>query len=588
VHEALDLPVRYVILFPVLLAVLIALFLSPGLLASTWLVRNRGMRILYTVPLAALTGGLVGYATFWVWLASPAVGRWFSVAILLLEILAAVALLATKPGRFLLRHVDVAFPLALLLLVALLYNGAATSCLDGSHIPCVFGGPSWDNALPKFFADHVAAGQPRLMVGDWLGSDRPPLQSGIVLAQNLLTGAAPFANVSYQLLSSALQCLWIVALWVVARRMRVPTSGIAVMIAMCVCSGFFFYNSVYVWPKLLAAAFGLIGFCLLVAEPRRRLYWGMAAACFASGMLSHSGIVFTLVPIGALLVVHRRYRPSLKMAAVGVGVAAALMGPWLAYQHYYDPPGNRLMKWHLAGVIGVDDRGVGQALIDSYSTTPMSALVDARVRNARMVLGAIDDDLRIGGTGVFAGLRGYEWSVTLLGIGLLNLGWLGLAFPAVRRRWLGSGIDRRLVRLAVVVGLTALALWILAMFLPYAAMILQGSYLTMMLLMIGFAAMLSVWPWRALVPVIAVQFGYFGLVWVASFYLDGGHLVSREAIAGILLGLAGLGLCLWRLGRRPDQAPHDVRSFEREHPVAVRTDAEPGDRAPDRLEANRP
>jgi hypothetical protein len=119
-----------------------------------------------------------------------------------------------------LRQMDVAVPLALELLIALFYNAAVTSCLDGVDIPCVIGRPTWDNALPQFFAEHVAQVQPRMLIGDWLGSDRPPLQSGIVLSLNPLTRGVPFANVSYQLLGSLLQCLWVVGLWTVARRMR--------------------------------------------------------------------------------------------------------------------------------------------------------------------------------------------------------------------------------------------------------------------------------------------------------------------------------------------------------------------------------
>jgi hypothetical protein len=553
-HEALTFPATDVVLYPLLLVALFALFIAPGLAVGGWLASNRDLRAVYVVPVAALTGAVIGYGTLWAWFASPHRGPWLSGAIVLGDVGALAWLLARPSGPRMLRQMDVAVPLALVLLIALFYNAAVTSCLDAADIPCVFGGQTWDNALPQFFAEHIALGQPRMLVGDWLGSDRPPLQSGIVLSLNPLTRGVPFATVSYQLLGSLLQCLWVVGLWAAARRMRASTAAIAVMVAMCTFSGFFYYNSVYVWPKLLAAFFGLIGFFLLVAEPRRVLYWGLAGAFFAAGMLSHSGIVFTLVPIGAVLLLVRRYRPSLKMAAVGLAAAAVLMGPWLAYQKFYDPPGNRLMKWHLAGVVRVDDRGLGQALIDRYSTTPMGALVDARVRNVEMVLGAAHNGPHIGGTGFWAELRGYEWSATLLGIGLLNLGWLAFIIPAVRRRWSGSGIDRRLVRLVVGVGLTALALWTLVLFLPRDATIHQGSYLTMMMLMVSFAAMLTVWPKQVLAAVVALQFAYFGLVWIASYYIDGvTHHVSPNAITLMLLALAGLTGLLWQLIRRPTE-----------------------------------
>jgi hypothetical protein len=557
-HEALVFPVRFVALYPLLLIVLLALFMSPGLVVGGWLARHRDLRAVYIVPIAALTGAVIGYGTFWAWFVGPYRGPWFSGAILLGEVGALAWLLAWPSGRRMLRQMDVAVPLALVLVIALFYNAAVTSCLDGVDIPCVIGEPTWDNALPQYFAEHIAQGQPRMLIGDWLGGDRPPLQSGIVLSLSTLTRGVPFANVSYQLLGSLLQCLWVVGLWTVARRMRLSTAAIAVMIVMCTFSGFFYYNSIYVWPKLLAASFGLIGFCLLVTEPRRVLHWGLAGAFFAAGMLSHSGIVFTLVPIGAVLLLFRRYRPSLKMATVGVAAAAALMGPWLAYQKFYDPPGNRLMKWHLAGAVAIDDRGIGQALTDSYWSTPLGNLAEMKLTNIELPLGIHTGPLQIGGGDWVASLPGEEWVVTVFGIGLLNLGWLALAVPAVRRRWLSSGVDHRSVRLMVGVGSIALLGWALSLFLLASAFIHQGSYLTMMLLMVGFAAMLSVWPKRVLVPLVAVQFGYFGFVWIAWYYFDGvTHHVSLEAIALMLLALAGLTVLLWQLIRRRSRGVSD-------------------------------
>ena len=35
-------------------------------------------------------------------------------------------------------------------------------------------------------------------------------------------------------------------------------------------------------------------------------------------------------------------------------LALVLYAPWLAYQRLYDPPGDRLLKWHLAGVTEVE------------------------------------------------------------------------------------------------------------------------------------------------------------------------------------------------------------------------------------------
>ncbi len=579
-HSQLSmLPARFVVLYPFLLIASCALMMGPGLIVGGWLARHRELRALYIVPVAALTAAVIGYGSFWAWFVSPYRGPWFSGALLLGQFAAVVWLLARPSGRRMMRQLDVAAPLALVLLIALFYNAAVTSCLGAGEIPCVFGGPSWDNVLPQFFAEHVAQDQPRMLVGDWLGSDRPPLQSGVVLNFNPLTRDVPFADTSYQALGSVLQCLWVVAAWVVARRLRLSTAAIAIVVIMCAGTGFFYDNSVYVWPKLLAAALGLMGFCLLVTEPRRILHYALAGAFFATGMLSHSGIVFTLLPLGAVLLLHRRYRPSLKMAAAGLAVAAALMGPWLAYQKFYDPPGNRLMKWHLAGVGAIDDRSITEALVDSYSSTPAGKLVDAKLSNLELLVNVGSVRMYYAGSGEAARLRGVEWVVTAAGIGLLNLGWLGLAIPGIRRRWMASGVDRRLARLMVAIGSGALLIWALSLFLPTSTFIHQGSYLTMMLLMVSFAAMLTVWPKRILVPLMAIQLGYFAFVWIASYYMDGQvHNIPRKAIALMLVALAGLAVLFWQLIRRSGPTPEDHTT-----PESGPTHEDPGEPVPVKL-----
>jgi hypothetical protein len=59
-HEALVFPVRFVALYPLLPIVLLALFMSPGLVVGGWLARHRDLRAVHIVPIAALTGAVIG------------------------------------------------------------------------------------------------------------------------------------------------------------------------------------------------------------------------------------------------------------------------------------------------------------------------------------------------------------------------------------------------------------------------------------------------------------------------------------------------------------------------------------------------
>jgi len=76
----------------------------------------------------------------------------------------------------------------------------------------------------------------------------------------------------------------------------------------------------------------------------------LAGAFLGCGMLAHSGIVFTLVPFAIVVLLSGgsgRASPRRRLAA---GAGGVLILSWSAYQRFIDPPGNRLMKWHLAGV----------------------------------------------------------------------------------------------------------------------------------------------------------------------------------------------------------------------------------------------
>ena len=93
------------------------------------------------------------------------------------------------------------------------------------------------------------------------------------------------------------------------------------------------------------------------------------------------GTAIALVGLAPAPTRHLFHRviPGRSFLLQGASVASfvLLTIPWSGYQHYVDPPGNRLLKWHLAGVVGIDPRGVGETLRDSYSQLkPCLQLVD--------------------------------------------------------------------------------------------------------------------------------------------------------------------------------------------------------------------
>ena len=128
-------------------------------------------------------------------------------------------------------------------------------------------------------------------------------------------------------------------------------------------------------PGLAAAAFACGTFGLLVLPGSGGITRTSAkcAAGFAGlAWLSHGSVAFSflaLAPFAAW-----KLRRQWRLALPGTVIFFAMVGPWIAYQKIYDPPANRLFKWHLAGQSERDPRGTWETIRDSLPL--MSAKAD--------------------------------------------------------------------------------------------------------------------------------------------------------------------------------------------------------------------
>lgn len=344
--------------------------------------------VLLAIGLAA--SGTTALLGFWAYYADPLVGETFSYLLFLgSALLVAWSLAGGGLDRDLLRQL--AMPLALwglgsafLVFLGFVHGGTetplATAATRFSH-PL----PS-DNQIPLFyiewFFDHGHHGKPPEFPGEWLSSDRPPLQVGYGLWQHPFGWDAK--GLSYQVMGVVLQQLWIVGLWAlmlaggVGRLTRALTTIAVLVSSLAIVNGF------YVWPKLLPAAM-LLGAAALVMTPLwsrlRTSLW--AAALFAAlcgvAMLGHGSSVFGVIPLAA--VAAYRGLPSLRWLGVAALVGIVFMAPWSAFQKYEDPPGNRLAKWTLAGEPVVDDRGTLETMIDTYGDAGLGETLDNKWEN---------------------------------------------------------------------------------------------------------------------------------------------------------------------------------------------------------------
>jgi hypothetical protein len=379
-----------------LLALHLLLTGLPGVAAVLTAVR-RGIKdvpILLVLGLAA--SGCVAMLGFWIFYGDPDAGKAFAYAVPAVSIaVIGWTLRGDALDRRLLRALGSplclwVFGTCFLVFLGFMHGGSATP-LRTAGTRFTWQLPQ-DNILPwhftTWFYAHGHSGTPP-PYGNWIASDRPPLQIGYVLMQRPFGWANDVLN--YQLLGVALQQLWIVGLYALLTAAGLGRVTRALVMIMVLVSDLAVVNGFYVWPKLLPASM-LLGAAALVV-PRywrntRRSYWGatLIAVLCALAMLGHGSSAFAIIPLAIFAAL--RGLPSWRWLAVAVAVGVVLLAPWSAYQRYGDPPGNRLTKWILAGDAGVDRNSTGQAILDGYRNAGIGETLHNKGRNFLTILGA--------------------------------------------------------------------------------------------------------------------------------------------------------------------------------------------------------
>ncbi|MBV9613068.1 MAG: hypothetical protein JO091_11385, partial [Acidobacteriaceae bacterium] len=509
----------------------IFLFFLPGFAITILLASRRSLRPTYALISVFVFSSTLGYLAFWVYFVSKFTGKCFSISIGVASLLLLIRFLIKAPhARLLLRRI--ASPLLHLLAIgacylSLLFSVANPFFVGQDLMYWRFFTPQrpGDNVIPLIFAAKLYDRQPLypFCCGDWHSSDRPPLQAGIFLELwPMKASGSPGLN--YQLLATGLQCSWVCAVWAFLKALRTPDRRITQALGLLFASAFLMYNSVYTWPKLLAATFVLFAFSILFTalDEHRQLSTpeaSLAAACIALALLAHPGSLFSL-PAAAILVVVKRPL-SLQALSVACVVLLLLGVPWMLYQKYIDPPGNHLPKMHFAGFTGTDSRTTWQTLRDSYGRMSAKQFIAYKWSNVTDLIGPepirafglqslklhhgmqLDpvalEDARIA-------QREYLWSA----IGILNLGWLAAAVIWFQRR-------RPAIRASswlLLAGIVNLIFWCVVIFGPSQTSTTRSSYADLLLIMIGLSGFLLALPRWIPLTVMLLEALNILLVWV--------------------------------------------------------------------------
>jgi hypothetical protein len=373
-----------------LLAAHLAMTALPGVAAALCAARNgvRQVPVLLAIGMAAT--GAVAMLAFWAYYADHTLGQSFSFFVLFGSILlAGWSLWGGQVERDVLRQLST--PLALwalgssFLVFFGFLHGGTHNAIEVATTRFSHPLPT-DNDLPHYFTEWFYAnghsGPPPVYPPDWLASDRPPLQIGYMLAQR------PFAfsgeGLNYQVAGVILQQLWIVGLWALLLAARIGRTTRALCMLTVLVSDLALVNGFYVWPKLLPAAMLLAAAALVITplwKGLRRSAWagGLVGCLLALAMMGHGSSVFGVIPLA--VIAAARGLPSWRWLGAAVLAGILVMAPWSAYQRYGEPPGNRLLKYTLAGVPEIDGHGTLEAIVDSYREAGVGGTLHNKAEN---------------------------------------------------------------------------------------------------------------------------------------------------------------------------------------------------------------
>ncbi len=552
------------------------LAVTPGVALLSVVARYRVLGQATALGLLYAGAGVTAWAGFWAWFARPRLGAVLDAAVLAV----CVAVIAVFGRRGDMGRFGLSLPLALALAVSVLYTG--TAFLRGG--PTVnpwetisrLMWPAQDSDIPLLLAARLAAHAPLggyLLRGGWLSSDRPPLQTGFVLLQ------WPLWNISgrqggYQFLGTVLQSAWLPALWVAFRVRGTSVRRTCTAVLATAATGVMYLNTLYVWPKLLAAALALCALAIVVSRDPGDRWRGaapLAAALAALSMLSHGGTAFGLLALAPFsyplwrgltarattrattrAIARAAARATARAAAVAA-IAAVLYLPWPLYQHFVNPPGNRLVKWMLAGVIPVDGRGTLRAIIDQYRSLSLAQLLGDKGDNVMTLflnVGDVDGPHLAWSGSFFGSARVVGVFFLVPAAGPLLLGAVALLLPAARGR---------LADVRPLAAFTALsvAAWVLLLFGGQVTTVVHaGPYVTLALF-IGLCALaVTALPPAFSGAVLVAGAAWFAVEWVPGLtfrqewpYLPASSTVdwSMAVICGCALAaVIALTIAAWR------------------------------------------
>ena len=531
------------------------------------------------VPLLAILLGFTGYLEFFLYNLSPMLGGITS--ILLPSAGLAILVDAFRSRREWLANTwNELMPffrvwfLGSLTYVAILYyidNGGGAWFANYRFYPAAW---SSDNQLASITGEALWRGIPLhgLFGAEWQVSDRPPVLAGLAVFARpyiyLLAGlddGAHFVDRYYSIQEIICVCFWIPAvLYCISLFSTLSSRARLAILFFISITPFAIFNSIYTWPKLLGAAFGVLGCCVYVHQrPGNRdtdeiPSWVYLACFTALSMLTH-GSDFIFLGLFWVLVVGLPRGGWLRLVK-GVALIALLLAKWWAWQRFVDPPGNALLKYALAGVTGFDEKHVGliTTVVREYSELTLSAWLDEKLRYLSFLVGTVSGNSldHIGDAsykstiGLAEKLRTRDFFVvtqSLAGAFLCAIisGWLFVRHPGR----FGATIHSDLRACLLFIGLAVLSYFLTPLVFRIAPLVIHLSFSAHLALLFAAPLLLATVSWRSFCWVLALQVAYSLVVWLIDPILRANYTDwLMIALTLCVIGIAAFSMVLIPIG----------------------------------------
>jgi hypothetical protein len=357
-----------------------------------------------------------------------------------------------------------------------------------------------DNYLPWSAAGILrSSGQLSPFHAGWTISDRPPIQTGLTLL--FCPNQVPVYYTAFAIL---LQLSWLPSLFDFLNEAKIFAKQKYIITFICMFSGFFMFNSLYTWPKLLSMSFAFLALAEIIRSQKKEDYIliTFSGLCFACALLSHTGIGLSFFIFVILILFYKTQHSNYFFRfCLFLVMPVILYLTWKCFA-IIDPPGDHLIKMHLAGVNDLSDRrSFLQSLIDIYRKTSIQEIVAIRINNLKIIVASFGDYFSLNPT------KEFFYPLVALGPSLLGL----FYFPFIINKITNSRMLFKYLSIGVV---CSFIFWICVF--VSSTVNHQNSYLNMSLLFVFAGIGLSYFKSYLMFVVLCLHILKFLFTWILS------------------------------------------------------------------------